>query len=152
MIFILKVIQLGISLQFFAISAIAYVCPQSVKEYADIRFRGFHQFAFANSQISTYVPSGLVRKIPLSKYKIISVIIAFGGVAILMEKRTLILAYAYFTMIIGGVLHMPYTTTIDLRKYAISQIRRLLYVFVVFCTMITLASNTQEKQLDTSCL
>eukprot|EP00826_Nyctotherus_ovalis_P066630 TRINITY_DN9872_c0_g4_i1.p1 TRINITY_DN9872_c0_g4~~TRINITY_DN9872_c0_g4_i1.p1 ORF type:complete len:151 (-),score=37.41 TRINITY_DN9872_c0_g4_i1:108-560(-) len=140
------VLKFTLSLLYFAFSFISLTDPQRVKSYVDIRFQGFHQFAFTHSVIASYVTRDAVRKLPMASYKLVAAFAIVGGLAVLVEHRPAILVFAYILMAVGGALHMPYATQ-QLRTHIASQIKRLLLVFAVFCGMLMIARSSSEEQM-----
>ena len=139
-------LKLSLALFYFILAFISLFDPYAVKNYIDIRFQGFHQFAFTHSVIASYITRDAIRKIPLRSYKLLAAFLFVGGLAIFMEHRTIILAFAYILMAVGGALHMPYATQ-QLRTAISSQIKRLLLVFAVFCGMLMIARGKNEEQV-----
>jgi len=133
-------LQVGLTLIFFIFAFILFMFPTKVKEYVDLRFQGLHQFAIAHSAISSIISQHAVKNIPLSTFKAVFLFPIMCGVAILLQKRAIILGFAYIVMGIGGILHMPYTT-VYLKPRTASQIKRLMLVFAVFCGLIVLANK-----------
>ena len=139
------ILKLCLSLFYFLLSLFSLVNPVAIRNYVDTRFQGFHQFAFTHSVIASYITRDFIRKIPMHNYKILTVLFTLAGFAILMEHRVVIMGFAYLLMGIGGALHMPYATQ-QLSTRIVSQIKRLVFVFTIFCGMMSIANGSIELQ------
>ena len=141
-------LRAALAVLFFCLSILIFLFPAQAKNYLDARYKGLCQYAFSNSSLALYVPNTVVAKTTTCVYKALSLIIALGGVAILLDHKKAIIVYAYLVMIFGGLLHMPYAQQ-QLPRTPGSQVRKLLCVFATFCAMLLIATPTQDQSQDT---
>ena len=137
-------LRLGLALLFLHVAVITFLYPAAARSYLDTRYRGFYNFALSNTTIAAYISNNVVAKTPASMYKVIALLIALGGVAILLDRKRIIIVYAYLVMILGGAMHMPYTDE-HLGHRVVPQTRKLIFVFGVFFALLLLATITHDK-------
>ena len=117
--------------------------PEAAKEYVSARYDGLQRFAHTITQFSSPASKLLGMTSPYFA-KVSAAIIALGALSIILNLKPLIMLYSLFTLIVGGLLHMPYITS-RLKDSPIAQIRKLVFVMAVFFCMTMLCSRDQDE-------
>ena len=130
------VLRLSISLLFFALAGLSFVYPLKARGYLASHSRNFCDVL--NLPKSSAMRS-LIPNTPLWTSYLIPIFFLIGAFVTLFKIRSAIFLYAYITVIIGIVLHVPY------KGNKISQCRTLGMVLIVFSCMIILYSSTDKK-------
>ena len=138
MYFFLRIILTAL---FLTLGTLILIYPIEASYYIALRYEGMQRFAL--STLSLQLPG----KLTLGPFWQLLAFCGFAlGAAVVVARSQLgIMMYALLTVIIGGFLHLPYTN-IGLKDIGISQIRKLVCVFIIFASLTILAS--QGKKLN----
>ena len=129
-------LRVTIAALFFGMAAMMYMYPGETKRYISDRYVEFYKYITrALPLLKALVPIGLVASMANWVFQLLGLIMMTGGVIVLLNRKTAIVIFAYLIAIIGTILHMPYA-----EAGMVTQIRKLVFVFAVFFSMVILVS------------
>ena len=126
-------LRISISTLFFTIALLAFIQPKGSLSYINQRYLQFGAYVKDLSSETISLPS-----ISLLSYifaYVLGSLLVIGGLMVILNVRKGIIVFAYIFGIISTILHMPYTD-----KEMIKQIRKLIFTFIVFFSMLILVS------------
>jgi len=134
----------SLAMLFFSLTTIIYMYPADTKSYMRERYDNFYKFAQSTFwPITLILPKMLIASIPVWIIQALGIFIGGAGLIVLLNKRLLIIIYAYALAIPAIILHMPYEGT-----NTVGQIRKLVFVIGIFFSMMILASLRSESEIN----
>ena len=131
---------------FLALGGITYFYPNDVCRYVTVRYDGLMKVA---SSLSVQLPSDAGLFINPHWNLIYFGFFVLGAVFCLFKIRLGILTYGFFTVLIGGLLHLPYTTN-EMRGVVIAQTRRFICTMIIFLCLIIAGSKSEIEEYSSA--
>ena len=134
-------LKIFLGIIFSTISIILFIYSEKAEYYIKIRYNGIQKLL---AEIIFTLPENIFNNVPRIFYIILSAIMAFGSIGIILEIKKVIIVYAYLILVIGGIIHVPYDTSVF-----IEQLRKLIFTFAIFfCLLIAAHTKTELPNLN----
>ena len=139
-------IRISIGILFLILTSLMYSQPKETHRYIDKHYLQFRTYINHISNEKIDLPMNLVYKMPLNAINVFPALTFVAALMVFFNVRNGIKVFAYIGGILCTILHMPYEG-MDMAQ----QLRKLIFVFGVFLSMIlmTTMKDKQEEKTKT---
>lgn len=130
-----------LALLFIGLAFIIMTQTNETEKYIRTRYGGLRHFALSYFP-GMPLPRDLFSNPPMMFYMFIAGMFGLGAFSILFDKKVLMIIFAYFELVCGGLLHIPYDTAA-----LVPQVRKLIFVFAIFlCILAAVGRENKAKE------
>jgi len=140
-----------LAITIFGVAAIIARYPLEFKNYVNLRLEGLCLQTLDHLKLGFAAPGNIMVDVPINGIYAISGFLALGGLFTLFGIRIFVGIYACLILIMGTLLHLPYSKG-EIRLYPAAQIRKLVFVIAFSAAMIMsldrVISKKEAKEID----
>jgi hypothetical protein len=130
------VLKVALSSVFFCLAGLMIYYPSYAKEYLSVRYESFALFISQVVSLPTFLGENSLETMPDPVVFGLAGVLMIAGVLVLLGIQKAVSAIAFLTLLIGGLMHVPYDKG-GVKNFPTQQNRKLVLVLAFFfCLMI----------------